>query len=280
MYLSLVARDDGLGHPLDGDEALLEIADEPARLLQLLCKQRAVAVPRAAELRRILLVDPKLRIHCGIDHADPALALLADDYIRNDGARLERAHARSGARVEAADEIPCDTNLGLGAEQRFLQAREVARREQGEPVVRQLEREPPARRLGGHRKQLQPQVLFSELHLPDGDGVELGQELDESIPTVLCVLAGKASFEGAVAALRLGASDYLVKPFDPERVRALLRRSATLPRERSAAGRGAPDDLRGLVRFGRMRGNAPAMQALSPTSSTEALVGATRCSRS
>ena len=51
-------------------------------------------------------------------------------------------------------------------------------------------------------------------NLPDGSGVDLLSELHASVPdTALLIMTGYSSFDSAVTAMRLGARDYLVKPF-------------------------------------------------------------------
>ncbi|NRA37511.1 MAG: response regulator [Planctomycetes bacterium] len=54
----------------------------------------------------------------------------------------------------------------------------------------------------------QPQVLVSDLKLPDGSGLQLAEEL--MIPFI--IMSGYAVFEDAVAALRLGCVDFFTKP--------------------------------------------------------------------
>ncbi|MDA3962923.1 MAG: response regulator [Planctomycetota bacterium] len=54
----------------------------------------------------------------------------------------------------------------------------------------------------------QPQALVSDLKLPDGSGLDLAKEL--GAPFIL--MSGYASFDDAVAALRLGCVDFLTKP--------------------------------------------------------------------
>src|SRR5688500_20205954 len=88
-----------------------------------------------------------------------------------------------------------------------------------------------------------------------------------------------ASVESAVEALRLGASDYLVKPVDMERLRAILRRVPKAGELRAEIGE-LRDELRKLGRFGHILGSSPPMQKLydqlgrvAPTSATVLLIG-------
>ncbi len=74
-----------------------------------------------------------------------------------------------------------------------------------------------------------PKLVLLDLGLPDRDGLELiGAFRDKSVP-IIVLTAREASTE-KVAALDLGADDYVTKPFDSEelmaRIRSCLRRRA------------------------------------------------------
>lgn len=63
-----------------------------------------------------------------------------------------------------------------------------------------------------------------DLHLPDGEGLELLRERAFSENTGVVVMTAYGGVKKAVEAMRLGASDYLAKPFEPEElVLAFLR---------------------------------------------------------
>ena len=72
-----------------------------------------------------------------------------------------------------------------------------------------------------------PQVILLDLGLPDRDGLELVQLLKRGSEATLIVVSAREATSEKVAALDLGADDYLVKPFDSEellaRIRAALR---------------------------------------------------------
>ena len=72
-----------------------------------------------------------------------------------------------------------------------------------------------------------PQVILLDLGLPDRDGLELVQLLKRGSEATLIVVSAREATSEKVAALDLGADDYLVKPFDTEellaRIRAALR---------------------------------------------------------
>src|SRR3989442_10820440 len=94
--------------------------------------------------------------------------------------------------------------------------------------------------------------------LPHGKGLDLLEVEDGPRPQVV-LITGNATVETAVEALRTGARDYLVKPVDVPRLKAILTNiSRTIAmQEEIGALRG---QLRQLGRFGSMIGNSPAMQ--------------------
>jgi DNA-binding NtrC family response regulator len=130
-----------------------------------------------------------------------------------------------------------------------------------------------------HLGRLSPDVLLTDLLLPDGHGIELVEDLESRDSTQVVVMTGHASVESAIEALRAGATDYLVKPIDVERLRGILRR-VPKPGQLHAEIGELREELRRLGRFGPILGSSPAMQKLydqlervAPTSATVLLVG-------
>jgi two-component system response regulator AtoC len=130
-----------------------------------------------------------------------------------------------------------------------------------------------------HMSRLQPDVLLTDLQLPDGQGTELVHDIEKDASTELVLITGHATVESAVAALRAGAADYLTKPVDVERLRAILRRVPRAGELRQEIGE-LRDELRRLGRFGHILGSSPPMQKLydqlgrvAPTSATVLLMG-------
>jgi DNA-binding response OmpR family regulator len=75
-----------------------------------------------------------------------------------------------------------------------------------------------------------PDLMILDLGLPDGDGLGLIRRLrGDGDNTLILVLTAKSQQDTKVLGLRLGADDYVTKPFDLEelmaRVEVLLRRS-------------------------------------------------------
>lgn len=67
--------------------------------------------------------------------------------------------------------------------------------------------------------------LLLDIHLPDGIGLELMSEGSVPDSTGVVVMTAQGGVEGAVESMRLGALDYLVKPFDPGLLPLVMRRA-------------------------------------------------------
>src|SRR5260370_15549697 len=64
-----------------------------------------------------------------------------------------------------------------------------------------------------------------DVNLPDGLGTELLQKKAFSPNTGVVVMTANGGVPGAVEAMRLGALDYLVKPFDPAELALVIGRA-------------------------------------------------------
>ncbi|MDK9693142.1 MAG: response regulator transcription factor [Sulfurimonas sp.] len=75
-----------------------------------------------------------------------------------------------------------------------------------------------------------PDLLIVDLGLSDGDGKELIEQIREVSKTPIIVLSARHDEKEIIAALDLGADDYITKPFSINellaRIRAALRRKA------------------------------------------------------
>src|SRR3981189_1749674 len=71
-----------------------------------------------------------------------------------------------------------------------------------------------------------PGILVTDLRMEGPDGMELlrqSQQIDPEIPVI--VITGHGDVEIAVEAMRLGAYDFIEKPFAPERFLEVVRRA-------------------------------------------------------
>src|SRR5258708_634617 len=69
-----------------------------------------------------------------------------------------------------------------------------------------------------------PDLLLTDLKLPSMSGVELLKQTKQLLPhTEVAIMTGHGSIESAVDAMKLGAYDYIEKPFRVEKMRLLLQ---------------------------------------------------------
>ncbi|HEV2297785.1 MAG TPA: sigma-54 dependent transcriptional regulator [Candidatus Acidoferrales bacterium] len=72
-----------------------------------------------------------------------------------------------------------------------------------------------------------PDIVIADLKLPQMDGVEFLRRAKQLLPGAeIAIMTGHGSVESAVGAMKLGAYDYIEKPFRVEKLRQLLQRMA------------------------------------------------------
>src|SRR5262245_30083085 len=75
-------------------------------------------------------------------------------------------------------------------------------------------------------RSFRPAVVIADLVMPGMDGLGVLKAVRAELPdAVVILLTGHASIETAVAAMKEGAYDYLTKPVEPRRLRALLEKA-------------------------------------------------------
>ncbi|MBI3368872.1 MAG: response regulator, partial [Burkholderiales bacterium] len=77
------------------------------------------------------------------------------------------------------------------------------------------------------RKQIAlqaPDFVLLDLQLPDGNGMDLFSDAQLVANSEIVLITGHASIESSVQALRLGATDYLIKPVNPRQLQGVLSR--------------------------------------------------------
>lgn len=119
-----------------------------------------------------------------------------------------------------------------------------------------------------------PDLVLTDVRLPEGSGMDIFKNAAAASAEVV-VMTGHGTVDNAVQALRLGATDYLVKPICMERLNDILTRIAA----------GAGGDLAGQPfeepgRFGKMYGASERMRDLyrqlgrvAPTNVTTLVIG-------
>jgi len=124
-----------------------------------------------------------------------------------------------------------------------------------------------------------PDVVLLDIQLPDGNGMDLFQDVESRATTEVVLITGHASIESSIEALRLGAADYLIKPVSAKQLNAILSRVAR-PADLKAEIGALRGELRSLGRFGRLLGASPPMQKVydqiervAPTAATVFITG-------
>ena len=104
-------------------------------------------------------------------------------------------------------------------------------------------------------------LILCDINLPDQDGVSLLPRLltGEVLPAVLLITA-YPSIDTAVRGMKLGARDYIGKPFSPDELRLVVRRALDEDELRRAHR-----ELTRRLAYGSMIGDSAAMQQLRET---------------
>ncbi len=82
-------------------------------------------------------------------------------------------------------------------------------------------------------KSFNPHLILLDIMLPDIDGYEVCAEIRKTKQTPIIMLSAKGEVFDKVLGLKIGADDYMIKPFDSNelvaRVKAVLRRTFITP---------------------------------------------------
>ncbi|NJD34383.1 MAG: sigma-54-dependent Fis family transcriptional regulator [Betaproteobacteria bacterium] len=123
-------------------------------------------------------------------------------------------------------------------------------------------------------------IVVLDIMMPGMDGLEVLQQLKERHPAVdVIMVTGLSEIKTAVQAMKLGAFDYLPKPFDPDELKHVVERA--LERQRLLEqNRSLKSEVEAKYRFENIIGSSPAMQAVfrliakcAPTNSTVLITG-------
>lgn len=83
-------------------------------------------------------------------------------------------------------------------------------------------------------REFRPDLIILDLNLPGMDGLEVAVRLREESQVYILMLTARGEVEDRILGLRLGADDYLTKPFSPRelvaRVETVLRRQRVPPK--------------------------------------------------
>jgi len=123
-------------------------------------------------------------------------------------------------------------------------------------------------------------LILADLRMPEVDGLELFARMRKAgISSEVIIITGAASVDSAVAAMREGAYDYLEKPLNLERLKALIPKALEAYRVKQA-NRLLEERLANLTRFGDLIGQSDEMkgiygtiEAVAPASASVLIVG-------
>src|SRR4051794_23651667 len=106
------------------------------------------------------------------------------------------------------------------------------------------------------------QLVILDIMMPGMDGIEVLRRIKETHPdTDVVMVTGLSQIETAVQAMKLGAFDYISKPFDPDEL-ALVVRRALERRALLQENVKLKTDLSSKYRFENIIGSSPQLQAV------------------
>jgi len=123
-------------------------------------------------------------------------------------------------------------------------------------------------------------VMILDIMMPNVDGLEVLRRVKETHPNVdVVMVTGLAQIDTAVKAMKLGAFDYIAKPFEPDELKLVVQRA--LERRRLLQENlNLKTEVSSKYRFENIIGLSPQMQAVyrliaqcAPTSSTILITG-------
>ena len=123
-------------------------------------------------------------------------------------------------------------------------------------------------------------IMVLDIMMPGIDGIEVLQQVKERHPDVdVIMVTGLSQVDTAVKAMKLGAFDYLSKPFDPDELKLVVDRA--LERRRLLnENRSLRNEVSSKYHFENIIGSSAAMQAVyrliaqcAPTNSTVLITG-------
>lgn len=124
------------------------------------------------------------------------------------------------------------------------------------------------------------QLIITDMRLPGMDGLQLIRELQSrGIPAAVIVMTAHGSVETAVEAMKLGAADFLQKPFSLDHVTTLVNKVMAVQSLRAENQR-MREELDQRYQFDNIVGRSPAMrdifhtvERVAPTRATVLLAG-------
>ena len=123
-------------------------------------------------------------------------------------------------------------------------------------------------------------ILILDIMMPNIGGMEVLRRVKESHPDIdVIMITGLSQIDTAVQAMKLGAFDYISKPFEPDELKMVVQR-ALERRQLMQENLNLKTEVSSKYRFENIIGSSPQMQAVyrlvaqcAPTNSTVLLTG-------
>ena len=123
-------------------------------------------------------------------------------------------------------------------------------------------------------------LVLADLKMPKMDGLELFARMrEEGVDSEIIIITGKGTVASAVEAMRSGAYDYLTKPLELDRLKALIPKALDKYQVRTA-NKQLQKRLESLTRYGDMLGQSEEMlqiyniiEAVAPSTASVLIVG-------
>jgi two-component system repressor protein LuxO len=123
-----------------------------------------------------------------------------------------------------------------------------------------------------------PEIILLDIELPDGNGMDfLAHVMELPAPPSVVIMTAHGTSDMALEAIRVGATDFLTKPFDAARLRVTLANAAeqiALGRQVEALSKRGRETYQGFIgASSAMQAVYDTLDALAPTDATGFIVG-------
>ncbi len=106
----------------------------------------------------------------------------------------------------------------------------------------------------------EPELVITDMKMSGMDGFQVLREIKGRTPdTLVIIITAFGAIDAAVQAMKLGAYDYITKPFNREALKLTVKKALQMS-GLSAENRRLKDDLNGRVEFRNIIGISPAME--------------------
>jgi len=105
-------------------------------------------------------------------------------------------------------------------------------------------------------------MMFVDMKMPGMDGIELLGKVKADYPdTIVIIITAYGSIESSIEAMKMGASDYLLKPFKPEQL-SLVMEKITQQKKLTSDYNYLRGHLEHITRFDNIIGESPPMEEI------------------